>query len=423
MTTPIDSPSEVASVGGGTIGDADYRRRERAELLRFAAASVREDGFGNLDAKGVLEDTPTELYVTCRMTHVFALASVMDEPPAEGGPDRARLVELATHGIAALRGGALHDGVNGGWHSAASGPRAKNAYGHAFVMLAASSGVVAGIEGAADLLAEAIEVQTARFLQPDTGLVVDDWNTDWSELDPYRGVNANMHTVEAYLAVGDATGDPVWHERAARIAERVRGWAAENQWRIPEHFDNDWNPDFEYNRDEPAHPFRPYGATVGHGLEWSRLFVSVDLGQPTPGLVDAAVALADRAVEDGWARDGADGFVYTTDWNGEPVTHARMHWVLAEAIATGAVLRQVTGEPRFSELVQRSWDYADRYLIDRVNGSWHHELDRENRPSGGTWSGKLDAYHAYQAALIQDVPLATSFAAAVRLARDPEATA
>lgn len=400
------------------IGDVDYRQYQRAELLRFAAGSVRGDGFGNLDADGVLEDSPTELFVTCRMTHVFALASMMDEGPLEGGPYPEDLVKLATHGIRALRRGPLHDEVNGGWHSAASGPRTKAGYGHAFVLLAASSGVIAGIDGAEELLREAIAVQTSRFLQPDTGLVVDEWNTDWSELDPYRGVNANMHTVEAYLAVGDATGDPVWHTRAARIAERVRDWAAANNWRIPEHFDEDWNPVLEYNRDEPAHPFKPYGATVGHGLEWARLFISVDLAHPTPGLVDAAVELTDRAVADGWARDGAEGFVYTTDWDGEPVTHARMHWVLAEAVATGAVLARVTGQPRFDELVQRSWDYADRYLIDRERGSWHHELDRENRPSGGTWSGKLDAYHAYQAALIQDLPLSTSFASGARLARE-----
>lgn len=415
---PIEEIPVSTEPTATSIGDAAYRHAQRAELLRFAAASERPDGFGNLDAKGLLEaDTPTELYVTCRMTHVFALASVLDEKPAEGGPSRERLIELATHGIEALRNGPLHDEVNGGWHSAASGPRAKQGYGHSFVLLAASSGVVAGIDGAEELLADAMAVHTSRFLQADTGLVVDDWNADWSVLDPYRGVNSNMHTVEAYLAVGDATGDAVWHERAARIALQVRDWAAANQWRIPEHFDQDWQPLLEYNRDEPAHPFRPYGATVGHGLEWSRLFVSVDLAHPTPGLVEAAIELADRALADGWARDGADGFVYTTDWEGNPVTHARMHWVLAEAIATGAVLHLVTGEQRFSDLVQRSWEYADRYLIDREYGSWHHELDSNNVPSGGTWPGKPDAYHAWQAAVIEDLGLSTSFASGVAQAR------
>ena len=104
-------------------------------------------------------------------------------------------------------------------------------------------------------------------------------------LDDYRGINANMHTVEAYLAVGDVTGDPRWHARAGRIAERVVGFARENHWRIPEHFDAAWTPLPDYNLDVPAHPFRPYGATVGHGLEWARLLVAVaaTLGDAAPG--------------------------------------------------------------------------------------------------------------------------------------------
>ena len=32
----------------------------------------------------------------------------------------------------------------------------------------------------------------------------------------------------------------------------------------------------DYNRDEPLHPFRPYGATFGHSLEWSRFLLQLD---------------------------------------------------------------------------------------------------------------------------------------------------
>src|SRR5690606_38858824 len=108
------------------------------------------------------------------------------------------------------------------------------------------------------------------------------------------------------LAAGDVTGDPVWHERAGRVAARVMAWAQANEWRIPEHFDERWQLLLEHHRDEPAHPFQPYGATVGHGLEWARLLLGVaeSLGAAAPaGLADAALdgaaALAERAVADG----------------------------------------------------------------------------------------------------------------------------
>ena len=66
------------------------------------------------------------------------------------------------------------------------------------------------------------------------------------------------------------------------------------------------------------------------------------------------------------------------------------------------------------------WAYAERYLIDRVRGSWHHQLDPDNRPIGTVWPGKPDLYHAVQATLLPRLPLALSLAAA--LAAGPPAT-
>ena len=42
-----------------------------------------------------------------------------------------------------------------------------------------------------------------QFWDEDAGMVVEEWDEAWTMLDGYRGVNANMHTVEALLAVGD----------------------------------------------------------------------------------------------------------------------------------------------------------------------------------------------------------------------------
>ncbi|MCV2395769.1 AGE family epimerase/isomerase [Actinotalea sp. M2MS4P-6] len=401
-------------------GDGAYLAAQRADLLRFTTGAVRPEGFGWLGDDGVVDTTrPVELWITCRMTHVAALGLLAGEEPAAGGPDRTALAALVDHGVASLRG-PLRDAEHGGWFAAvdASGPvaTAKQAYGHAFVVLAASSAAAAGAAGSDELLAEALEVSASRFFDDETGLSVEEWDRAWTALDTYRGVNANMHTVEAYLAAGDVTGDRVWHERAGRVAAHVVAWARANEWRIPEHFDAAWQPMLEHHRDQPAHPFRPYGATVGHGLEWARLLLAVDgtLGPAAPaGLVDAAVALYDRAVADGWASDGADGFVYTTDWEGRPVVRERMHWVLAEGVNTAHALHGVTGDARYLTDEASWWAYADAYLIDHELGSWHHELDPQNRPSATVWPGKPDTYHAYQAALLPTVPLVPSFAAAL----------
>ena len=47
------------------------------DLLEWGAASRTEHGFGWLDSSGTLDpDHDLELWINCRMTHCFALASI-----------------------------------------------------------------------------------------------------------------------------------------------------------------------------------------------------------------------------------------------------------------------------------------------------------------------------------------------------------
>lgn len=407
-----------------TFLDAEARR-----LLRFAEGAVDpRGGFGWLDDDGRLDPRePLHLWVTARMTHVFGLGELLDVPGAGA---------LCDHGLQALAG-ALHDDAHGGWWSAVDADgrptqTRKSAYDHAFVLLAATTAVQAGRPGAHGLLRAAVEVVEQHFWDDDAGALVDTWDADWSTAEPYRGANANMHGVEAFLATADATGDPVWLARATRVADRVVNREARAAgWRVPEHHDADWTPQPDYARDHPADPFRPYGATIGHGLEWSRLLVHLDAalalhaaddpavrpGDADPWLVPAARALFDTAVGEGWAADGSPGFVYTVDWDGVPVVRQRMHWVVAEAVAAAAVLYQVTGEARYRELYDSWWQYAREHLVDTERGSWWHELDPDQRPAHTVWHGKPDVYHALQATLVPRLPLAPTLAAALAARR------
>ena len=67
-----------------------------------------------------------------------------------------------------------------------------------------------------------------RFWNEEEGLSCDTWNTEFTVLDDYRGLNANMHTVEAFLAAADVTGDEKYRVRAGRIIDHVTGWARDN---------------------------------------------------------------------------------------------------------------------------------------------------------------------------------------------------
>ncbi|MFJ4110758.1 AGE family epimerase/isomerase [Pseudomonas sp. NPDC089758] len=398
----IDSPEHTA-----------WLASEGQRLLCFAKASQAPEGFGNLDARGNLPPTAVaETMNTARMTHSFALAHL------QGAPGCLALVQ---HGVHALCG-PLRDAEYGGWFARphGQGDNGKAAYLHAFVALAASSAVVAGAAGAQGLLAQAIQVIEERFWSEEEGAMRESFSSDWQQPEAYRGANSNMHATEAFLALADVTGDVRWLERALRIVERIiHGHAGAGGYRVIEHFDAHWQPLPEYNQDNPADHFRPYGTTPGHAFEWSRLALHLEAarrqaGLPVPAwLLACARGLFANACTHAWSVDGAEGIVYTLGWDDRPRVRERLHWVHAEACASAAALLRRTGEQQYERWYRRFWAFIDTHFIDRAAGSWHHELGPDNQPAATIWAGKPDLYHAYQAVLLPTLPLAPSLASAL----------
>ncbi|MCW2831230.1 MAG: N-acyl-D-glucosamine 2-epimerase [Aeromicrobium sp.] len=388
-------------------GSRDWRSGARADLLAFARRSRRDaGGFVWLDDGGHPDpDRRLELWINARMTYVFALSALSGE---------ASDLRLAEHGVAALSG-LFHDDEHGGWFDEldADGQPVdgrKACYGHAFVLLAAAAATAAGAEGAQTLLDEAADVHARHFWEAESGRCVEEISRDWTTVDPYRGANSNLHTAEAYLVVADVTGDHEWRERELAICERIIGiHARAHEWRIPEHYDHDWTPVPSFNEESPADAFRPFGATPGHAFEWARLLLQLAAGldEARPWMLEAAEALFARAVDD-TVDDDSPGLVYTTDWLGQPVVRERFHWVIAEAVLAAELLHITTGSALYAGLATRWWSEIDEHFVDGSSGSWHHELSPTMSPSARTWRGKPDAYHAFNALTLPDLPLAPS---------------
>lgn len=392
-----------------------FLKEIREELLRFGHRFPAPDGtcYYLGDDGTPWKEKNRDLYETCRMTHVYAIGEFL------GHKGSRELVEAALDGLL----GAARDRENGGWYTSMTpdGGHVENklCYAHAFVILAASSATLAGHERGRELLKAALADYDRYFWNEEEGMSADTWNTDFTVLDPYRGINANMHTVEAFLAAADVTGDETYRVRSGRIIDRVIGWAKENDWRIPEHFSDRWEPDLACNKDHPDDQFKPYGATPGHGMEWARLILQWALstygsGEEMAPYLDAAKHLFRRAVADGWYCDGAPGIVYTIGWDGRPVVHDRMHWVLAEAINTSAILYHQTKERDYAEDYEAFMKYLDEKVLDHKNGSWFHQLDEKNEPKDTVWPGKPDLYHALQTTLIPYYAPELSIAVAVK---------
>ena len=387
---PPNAPSRL-----GAEDHAAWLRSHACELLAFYAGSADRDGggFGILSDTGLRIPGPKHAYRTARMTYCFALGVLLG---------REQCAEFVRHGLSALRT-IFHDDRSGGWFATLSPDGRevliadKQTYAHAFVLLAASAATQAGFE-CGDLLKESTDLFDTRLFDSGARLCVDSFDRDWERCDPYRGINANMHAVEAFLVAHAATGDAERLRCAAGISERLIDFAAASRWRIPEHFTEGWDPIPDYNRERPADKFRPFGVTPGHGLEWARLLLQLRLtgcGKPAR-LLAGAEALFGRALADAWDADKC-GFAYTVDWHGNEVVDLRLHWPLTEAIGAALYLSDATRQATYASWYDKFWALARRCFIDGRNGSWQHELAADGTASSTICTGRPDLYHALNA--------------------------
>jgi len=361
-------------------------------------------GFFSLDAdarplppKPGHKGADRQVHATARMAHAFAIAHLLGLP----GADR-----VVDHGVAFLWE-RMRDRQHGGYFWGVDDEKptdpTKQAYGHAFVLLAASSAVCVAHPDARRLLEDVTQVLEDKFWDKAAGASREEFNPDWSPIGAYRGQNSNMHLAEALMAAFEATGERAYLDKAESIAALIidRHARAEG-WRVAEHFNEAWQVDRAYKGDPM---FRPSGTTPGHALEWSRLLVQLwELGgRSKPWMIEAAAELFRKTVAIGWDRT-LGGFYYTLDWDDQPAQTDRYWWPLAEGIGAAAALGSVDSDPSYEEWYRRIWSFLVAHVIDRVRG-WQPELDNALNPVSRVFEGRPDIYHAVQACLIPLFPV------------------
>ena len=350
-------------------------------------------GFHDLDAAGRGSGDLRQIHATCRMVHCFAIGQLLGRP----GSDR-----IIDHGMGYIW--AHHrDQKHGGyvWSLDDTGYRdeSKQAYGHAFVLLAAAGAKVVGHPLADRVLADITEVIETRFWEEAQGAVAEEFARDWTPVSGYRGQNSNMHMTEALMAAFEATGDADYLRKAQRIAELIiRKHAATLDYCVAEHFDAQWNIDKSYKGSDM---FRPAGTTPGHWLEWSRLLMQLWVlgGKMVAWLPEAAKKLFRSAVARGWDHDKG-GFFYTLDFDNRPALTQKIWWPATEAIGAAAFIAAHDADPFFEEWYRRVWNFSAAHFIDPANGGWFPELGADLKPVDAFFTGKPDIYHALQACLI-----------------------
>lgn len=385
----------------GLTADPTHRAalaNDARALLNFHRASLSADGsFVALGTDGTRHHgAAQELHTTTRMVHSYAMGQ------AWGAPDCAAVIDTGLRALWNWHRDADHSGYV--W--AIRGPRVEDerklAYGHVFVLLAASSALEVGHEDAPRIFADIALVLERHFWDDAAARLREEFTRDWHPMSRYRGMNANMHGVEAFLAAYEATGQEVWLERAGDIlAFFTQTMAEANGHRIPEHYTEDWQVDHAFQGD-PV--FRPPGTTPGHSLEFARLLLQHwDLsGRVDPTALPRARALVDTALADAWLPEG--GLAYTLAPGGALDRRVRLWWPVAEGLAALAMLQKIEARPQDAAWYARLTDFAGAHFIDTRYGGWTPELGPDGLPSETLFIGKPDIYHALQANLLALVP-------------------
>lgn len=375
------------------------------DLFQGNAVNPR-GGFHDLDAAGRPFGTLRQIHSTARMVHCFAIAAKLGRPGA---------ATILDHGMRYLWEG-HRDRVHGGyvWSLDDDGVRdgSKQAYGHAFVLLAAADAKMLGHPLADPMLADITAILDTRFWEEAHGAVSEEYARDWSPIADYRGQNSNMHLTEALMAAFEATGDARYLDKAKRIATLVIGrHAAALDWVVAEHFDSGWNLDKDYKGSDM---FRPAGTTPGHWLEWARLLAQLWVldGRREAWHLAAAQKLFRSAVTRGWD-EARGGFYYTLDFDNRPALAHKIWWPATEAIGAAAFLNQLTPDAFFEHWYRKVWDFSASHFIDPATGGWFPELGDDLKPVDLFFTGKPDIYHALQACLIPLFPATGSLMKAV----------
>ncbi|HET7307206.1 MAG TPA: AGE family epimerase/isomerase [Gammaproteobacteria bacterium] len=340
------------------------------------------------DDGAIYERRHRHLVSSTRFVFDYAMAAREFSKPA--------YLEAARHGLRYLR--EVHrDPATGGyaWTLRDNLPedRTNHCYGLAFVLLAYAKALQAGVGEAAEWLDETWRLLEARYWDAAAGLYRDEADADW-QFSPYRGQNANMHMCEASLAAYDATGERRYLERAYLLADHMTRRQAEKAGGfIWEHYDSDWEIDWDYNRDNPRHLFRPWGFQAGHQTEWAKLLLTLDRHIDEAWLAPRAQELFDATLERAWDAEFG-GIVYGFAPDDSICDADKYYWVQAESLVAAARLAIRTGQTRYWDWYGRLWAYAWQQFIDHDYGAWYRILDRKNHKYSDEKSpaGKTD-YH------------------------------
>lgn len=325
--------------------------------------------------------------------------------------------EIADHGLAFLFE-KMWDEENGGfvWETKRDGTVTKpnkHLYGQSFGLYALSEYYRAtGDETAATYAHDLVEVLDRNAKDETHGGYVEYFTPEWdpitegrtyleniepdwspkesgdSVLDPaLKLMNTHLHLMEAfrtyYLAFGTDRGRRRLHELLDICTTTVvrTGFGA-----CTDKYTSEWQPKLD---DED---FRI--VSYGHDLEnvWLSMDAAAALSLSTGLFVDLYETLWEYSLEYGY--DETNGGFYFYGGFDEPASfRVKAWWVQAECMTSALRTFEETGDARYLDVFEATFEFLDRYGIDHEHGEWHSGVNDDLEPVGRKGAVYKAAYH------------------------------
>lgn len=367
-------------------------------------------GFGpNGEDQG---DGPKALITQSRNVWLFARAA------RAGHGDRKKLLAAADHGYRFITTKMWNSKFGGfAWSVDATGnqriqPKI-HMYAQSFALYAISEYAMAsGRKDVLDFAVKFFNLIEAKAHDKEYGGYIEFFNEDWSPGEgqnymsapaAYKLMNTHLHLMEAMTTFYRASKLPLARTRLIELMSiesnavvRKSITACTDQYR------RDWTPVL----DGPA-----ARVSYGHDLEniWLLADAADAAGLPVAPYIDLFRENFAYSMKYGW--DGVHGGFWYTGWFRQPANGlSKSWWVQSEAMVSALMMYKLTRDPQYWEVFEKTWQFIDKYHVDRKTGEWWESVDAQLKQSGNKAHAWKAGYHNGRA-MIEAINLIRSIGA------------
>jgi mannobiose 2-epimerase len=189
------------------------------------------------------------------------------------------------------------------------------------------------------------------------------------DLNEKKSMNTHLHVLEAYTNLYRIWPSPILTTSLTELIQvTMKHIIDSHQARFNLFFDEAWNVKGEH-------------ISYGHDIEGSWLLVEAAEVLGDHKLLNevkqTAVAMAAAVLETGVDNDGG----IWNEANPDGVTDTNKDWwPQAEAVVGFFNAYQLTGEQKFKQAARHSWEFIQKYLIDRTYGEWYWGVSSDGTP-------------------------------------------